>query len=46
MAKLSVRPLQPNPFTTHRDPQTGEWQVKKNAEQEANSAQSNSLEHR
>ncbi|BFM39011.1 hypothetical protein [Synechocystis sp. LKSZ1] len=29
MAKLSSRPLQPNPFRTYRDPHTGEWKVEK-----------------
>ncbi|MEA5508965.1 hypothetical protein VB715_04235 [Crocosphaera sp. UHCC 0190] len=27
MAKTSEQPLQPNPFRTYRDPQTGLWVV-------------------
>ncbi len=27
MAKASEKPLQPNPFNTYRDPQTGMWIV-------------------
>lgn len=27
MAKLSNEPLQPNPFLTYRDPDTGRWVV-------------------
>ncbi|MEA5536533.1 hypothetical protein [Crocosphaera sp. XPORK-15E] len=27
MAKTSEQPLQPNPFCTYRDPQTGLWVV-------------------
>lgn len=27
MAKLSSRPLRPNPFHTYRDPETGKWLV-------------------
>ncbi|WP_198648437.1 hypothetical protein [Cyanothece sp. BG0011] len=27
MAKTSQQPLQPNPFRTYRDPQTGVWVV-------------------
>lgn len=29
MAKASQKPLQPNPFNTHRDPETGLWIVVK-----------------
>jgi hypothetical protein len=29
MVKVSNEPLQPNPFTTHRDPNTGLWVVVK-----------------
>jgi hypothetical protein len=29
MVKVSDEPLQPNPFTTHRDPNTGLWVVVK-----------------
>ena len=27
MAKLSSRPLRPNPFHTYRDPETGKWLI-------------------
>lgn len=27
MARVSSDPLQPNPFTTYRDPKTGKWIV-------------------
>jgi hypothetical protein len=27
MARVSSDPLQPNPFTTYRDPKTGRWIV-------------------
>lgn len=29
MARVSNEPLQPNPFTTYRDPKTGRWIVVK-----------------
>jgi hypothetical protein len=29
MVKVSNQPLQPNPFTTYRDPKTGQWIVVK-----------------
>ncbi|GFE68750.1 hypothetical protein [Chroococcus sp. FPU101] len=29
MARVSSEPLQPNPFTTYRDPNTGAWIVVK-----------------
>lgn len=29
MARVSSDPLQPNPFTTYRDPKTGRWIVVK-----------------
>lgn len=29
MARVSRKPLQPNPFTTYRDPKTGSWIVVK-----------------
>ncbi len=33
MPKLCERPLQQNPFTTHRDPKTGKWVVIKPKEE-------------
>ena len=34
MAKLSSRPLRPNPFHTYRDPDTGKWVVVESASSE------------
>lgn len=35
MAQSSSTPLKPNPFTTERDPQTGQWLVVKTASRSA-----------